>query len=128
MGHAPNSRSLGRFFCRALPGVPLKFIRTMSTRQAPPMDDHDDTPPPPPGPYYTDWGPPDGPPSATGIYEDPGCRVLPPTGIAYPVGRVRVGRGKAFVFKLVVRGVELEGRWIVVGWRFVKLGDAAELL
>jgi hypothetical protein len=51
-----------------------------------------------------------------------------PIGIAYPVGQVESRRGPAVTFRLTIGKVELEGRWLCVGRRFLPLGDAAEEL
>jgi hypothetical protein len=51
-----------------------------------------------------------------------------PIGIEYPVGRVERRRGPATTFRLVVNETELPGRWLCVGRRFVRLGEAAEEL
>lgn len=79
---------------------------------------------------YSDWGPLAGPILADGITPAMGVHDRPdgglPIGEAHPVGSVRHSRGLAKTYRLVVRGVELEGRWIVEGRRFVMLGDAAE--
>jgi hypothetical protein len=48
-----------------------------------------------------------------------------PIGIAYPGGLVEQLRGPAKTFRLVVRKVELPGRWVCVGREFVLLGEAA---
>jgi hypothetical protein len=96
------------------------------------MPDPDSTAdaPPPRGPFYTNWGPLDGPI----LGESPALGVLAervgalPIGIAYPVGLVEHRRGPAKTFRLVVNKVELPGRWICVGRKFVPLGDAAEEL
>jgi hypothetical protein len=51
-----------------------------------------------------------------------------PIGIAYPVGLVEHRRGPAQTFRLVINKTELPGRWLCVGRRFVRLGEAAEEL
>src|SRR3954447_26530050 len=93
----------------------------------------DDTPPAPPaGPFFSTWGPVDGPilrgahPPAIGVVATPGDAW--PIGIAYPVGTVAHRKGPAVSFRLVVDKVELDGRWICEARRFVLLGDAAEEL
>jgi hypothetical protein len=89
-----------------------------------------DDPPPPRGPFFTNWGPLDGPI----LYESPALGVLAesagglPVGIAYPVSLVEHRRGRARTFRLIVNETELDGRWMCVGRRFVKLGEAAEQL
>jgi hypothetical protein len=96
------------------------------------MPDHAATidAPPPSGPFYTNWGPLNGPI----LGESPALGVLAervgalPIGIAYPVGLVEHRRGRAKTFRLVVNKVELEGRWLCVGRVFVRLGEAAEEL
>ena len=96
------------------------------------MDTSRDTPSAPPsGPFLTNWGPLDGPilardePPALGIIAPD---ALLPIGIAYPVGLVEHSKGPAVTFRLVVHKVEMPGRWICVGRRFVPLGEAAEWL
>src|SRR5438445_381685 len=72
--------------------------------------------PPSTGPFYSTWGPLDGPilgrdhPPALGVVGKaaPGM----PIGIAYPVGLVEHRRGPAKTFRLVIGKVELEGRWL----------------
>jgi hypothetical protein len=88
--------------------------------------------PPHPGPYLSTWGPLDGPilrrdePPALGVVAPD---LLPmPIGIAYPVGQVEGRRGPAVTFRLTIGKVELEGRWLCVGRRFLPLGEAAEEL
>src|SRR4051812_12721940 len=84
------------------------------------------------GPYFTTWGPLDGPilrrhqPPALSVVPAPDCYW--PIGIAFPVGQVAHRRGPAATFRLVVEKAEVEGRWVCVGRRFVRLGDAAEEL
>ena len=103
--------------------------RPPSSTECPTPDPTDDAPPPS-GPFYTNWGPIDGPI----LDESPALGVLAeragglPVGIAYPVGLVEHRRGRAKTFRLVVNKVELEGRWLCVGREFVRLGDAAEEL
>src|SRR3954467_8828889 len=97
------------------------------------MTSSDVTPPAPPaGPFFSTWGPPDGPilrrdqPPAIGVVATPGNAW--PIGIAYPVGTVAHRKGPAVSFRLGVHKVELDGRWICESRRFVLLGDAAEEL
>src|SRR4051812_26752034 len=77
-------------------------------------------------PYFTTWGPLDGPilrrhlPPALSVVPAPDCYW--PIGIAFPVGQVAHRRGPAATFRLVVEKVEVEGRWVCVGRRFVRLG------
>lgn len=77
----------------------------------------------------TDWGPRDGAilardqPPVLGV-QRPGA--LMPCGMAYPVGRLPTRRAPWAVFRLVVDGVELEGRYVCVKRAFVELGEAAE--
>jgi hypothetical protein len=95
------------------------------------------------GPYFSTWGPHDGPvlrrddPPALGVVAEPGGAwpigiAEPggawPIGIAYPVGMVAHRRAPAATFRLVIDQVELEGRWVCVGREFVRLGEAAEEL
>ena len=86
--------------------------------------------PEPAGPFFSTWGPPDGPilrrdePPALGVVASRGQPM--PIGIAFPVGLVAHRRGPATTFRLVIGKVELVGRWLCVGRRFVKLGEAAE--
>jgi hypothetical protein len=49
-----------------------------------------------------------------------------PIGIAYPVGLVEHRWGPATAFRLVVNKTERPGRWLCVGWRFVRLGETEE--
>src|SRR4051794_28167928 len=99
------------------------------------MPDHRDDPipaAPPSGPFLATWGPPYGPilraddPPALGVVAAPDR--LMPIGIAFPVGQVAYRKGPAAKFRLMIGKVELEGRWLCVGRRFVRLGDAAEEL
>jgi hypothetical protein len=84
------------------------------------------------GQFYSTWGPCDGPilgahePPALGVVDAPGA--IWPIGIAYPVGLVAHRRGPATTFRLIIRKVELEGRWLCVARQFLRLGDAAEPL
>jgi hypothetical protein len=88
--------------------------------------------PPPAGPFFSTWGPRDGPilardaPPAMGVVEAPDA--IWPVGIAYPMGQVAHRKGPARTFRLVVAKVDLEGRWICVNRRFIALGEAAEEL
>ena len=83
--------------------------------------------------WHADFGPLDGPiparaqPPALGVHARPDASD-PAVGIAYPIGIVLYGTRAvpAKTFRLVVGGEELEGRWLCVGRRFVKLGEAAE--
>jgi hypothetical protein len=68
--------------------------------------------PPRPEPYRSNWGPSDGP-------------IL---GNDCPVGLVEHRRGPAQTFRLVTDKTELPGRWLCVGRRFARLGEAAEEL
>ena len=95
------------------------------------------TPPddaPSPGPWYTDFGPLDGPIRprdaicSIGVHATPQGTVKP-AGMAHPAGWVagkREGDASA-VWQLTVGGVELEGWYVCVGRRFEKLGDSAEV-
>jgi hypothetical protein len=91
---------------------------------------------PPAGPFFTNWGPLDGPigreiPGAIGILarvEHAPTELGMPIGIAYPVGLVEHRKGPIKTFRLVVGKVERPGRWICVARRFIQLGDAAEEL
>jgi hypothetical protein len=49
-------------------------------------------------------------------------------GIATVDGKIEGAKEPLPVFKLRIRRQEIEGRWIVVDRRFVRLGDAAEEL
>jgi hypothetical protein len=82
---------------------------------------------PQPGPYYSTWGPKDGPirykdnPPAMGVVSDPAGGF--PIGIAYP-GRNRPDpRGSVVLFRLVVGGHELPGRWECRRREFVPVGE-----
>ena len=87
---------------------------------------------PPSGPYFSTWGPLDGPIlgcddcSALDVvsYRSAGWLV----GNAYSVGLVAHPQGPAKTFRLVLGKVELPGRWICVGREFVHLGEVAEEL
>jgi hypothetical protein len=85
-----------------------------------------------PGPYFSRWGPESGPilgrddPAAIGVHDSPDNPM--PIGMALPRGLVEHRRGPAKVFRILIRGVEIDGLWLCVGRRFVPLGDAAELL
>jgi hypothetical protein len=87
---------------------------------------------PHPEPYLSNWGPLDGPilghdtPGAIGVLAQGDAAM--PIGIAYPVGLVEHRRGPAQTFRLVVNKTELPRRWLCVGRRFVRLGDASEQL
>jgi hypothetical protein len=90
-------------------------------------------PPLPPDPpadvLVTNWGPRDGAilardqSSVLGVLRPGG---LMPCGMAFPVGRLATRKSPWAVFRLVVDGAELEGRFVCVGRAFVPLGDAAE--
>lgn len=87
-------------------------------------------PPDPAGPYFTTSAPSSGVALArdhwfaSGVYAAPDAML--PIGIAFPAGSLPRERGDAAaVFRLVVGQVELEGRFIVVDRRFVRLGEAA---
>jgi hypothetical protein len=92
-----------------------------------------DDPPPAPepsGPFFSTWGPLDGPilrsdePPAIGVVGEPGGAW--PIGMAFPTGQVEHRRGAAVTFRLIIRKVELEGRYLCLRREFVRLGDAAE--
>jgi hypothetical protein len=88
--------------------------------------------PEPAGPFYSTWGPLDGPilrshqPPAIGVVGEPGGAW--PIGMAFPTGQVEHRRGPAVTWRLIIKKVELEGRWLCLGRRFVRLGEAAEEL
>ena len=86
-----------------------------------PDPDATDDAPPPTGPFFTNWGPLDGPilgPSpALSVLADRAAAELP-IGIACPVGLVDHRRGPA----------KTSGRWLCVGREFIPLGEAAEEL
>jgi hypothetical protein len=48
--------------------------------------------------------------------------------MAFSAGQVEHRRGPAVTWRLVVRKVEMDGRWLCLGRRFVRLGEAAEEL
>jgi hypothetical protein len=83
--------------------------------------------------YWTDHGPPDGPyphdrrGAAIGVYPDRSCPI-PKVGIAYHVGSVARRGGRVGVYWLDVPAVDPADRWIVVGRRFVRLGDGADVV
>lgn len=85
----------------------------------------------PEGVYFTNAGPHDGPllaedcPGALGVYGAATCLGMP-IGIAFPVSRIVGRRGPIKVFRLVVHGADIEGRWILDRRVFVRLGEAAE--
>ena len=108
------------------PPCPQTDPRPSSAECDPTTDDA----PAPRGPFFTSWGPLDGPilgdSPALGVLAD--RKAAMPIGIAYPVGLVEHRRGPAKTFRLVVGKVELAGRWICVGREFIALGEAAEEL
>ena len=94
------------------------------------MTDQDTTSPSPPfGPFLTNWGPLESPilardePPALGIIAPD---ALMPIGIAFPAGLAGHRKGPAASFRLVVHVVELTGRWLCGGRRFVTPGGATE--
>jgi hypothetical protein len=48
--------------------------------------------------------------------------------MAFPAGQVEHRRGPAVTWRLVVRKVEKDGRWLCLGRRFVRLGEEVEEL
>jgi hypothetical protein len=54
------------------------------------------------------------------------CDQHMPLGTAFPAGLVAHRSGPAVAFRLVFGTVELEGRWLCVGRKFIRLGDSAE--
>jgi hypothetical protein len=100
-----------------------------------PMSRQEDAPEPAPptsGPFFSSFGPADGPilarheSPALGVLASPDERM--PIGIAFPTGLMAHRKGPAKTFRLVIGKTELSGRWICEGRRFVPLGDAAEVL
>jgi hypothetical protein len=87
---------------------------------------------PPAGPFFSTWGPLTGPilrrdePPALGVVDSPDRPM--PIGIAFSVGQVAHRKGPAATFRLVVQEQELEGLYLCIGRRFVKLGESAEPL
>src|SRR5512144_977985 len=83
-----------------------------------------------PGPYFSTWGPTDGPiryrdnPPALGVVVDPAEPAMP-SGIAYPTGWIQDPRGRPPVatFRLVVGEVELPGLYVCVGRRFLPAAE-----
>lgn len=86
--------------------------------------------PDPPAALHSNWGPRDGPIRrrdrcpVMSVYAKPGDGVG--IGIAYPTGFTADPKGSIETFRLVIGKTELEGRFICLRRRFVKLGDAAE--
>jgi hypothetical protein len=83
-----------------------------------------------PGPYFSTWGPTDGPirhrddPPALGVVADPAEPAMP-VGIAYPVGWIEDPRERPPVatFRLVVGEVELPRLYVCVGRRFLPAAE-----
>jgi hypothetical protein len=83
-----------------------------------------------PGPYFSTWGPTDGPirhrddPPALGIVADPTVPPMP-VGIAYPAGWIPdpKGRPPATTFRLAIGQVELPGLYVCIGRRFVAAAE-----
>ena len=85
--------------------------------------------PRPRGPFYSNWGPLDGPILARD--ESPALGVVFALAadwsieIACPVGLVDHRRGPAMTSRLALKNVQLEGRRICVGRKLVVLDEAA---
>jgi hypothetical protein len=82
--------------------------------------------PPPSGPFYSNYGPRDGlipygGAPVMGVLDGQGEVV----GIAWLAGSIPNKRGPVQLFRLEVRKVGLEGRWIGRCREFIRLGDAA---
>jgi|SRR5512142_563851 hypothetical protein len=83
-----------------------------------------------PGPYFSTWGPTDGPiryrdrPPALGLVADPAEPPMP-VGIAYPAGWIPdpKGRPPAATFRLEIGQVALPGWYVGVGRRFVPAAE-----
>jgi hypothetical protein len=81
------------------------------------MTDQADPPPAPEptGPFYSTWGPLDGPilrsdePPTIGVVGEPGGAWS--IGMAFPTGQIEHRRGPAVTFRLVVGDLEPEERW-----------------
>ena len=79
-----------------------------------------------PGPYFSTWGPTDGPiryrdnPPTLGIVVDPAEPPMP-VGIAYPTGWIADPRGRppAATFRLEVGKVGLPGLYVCFGRQFI---------
>lgn len=67
--------------------------------------------------------------SAIAVYADERLK-LPTVGVAHPKGWVWIGRAKARVFELRLKGDEgpLDELWIVRGGVFSRVGDGAEVM
>src|SRR4051812_28207780 len=87
----------------------------------------------PSGPFFTSWGPLDGPildaPTRAapyiptlGLHADP---MGLPIGMAFHSGRLDLGRHAVATFRLKIGKAELPGRYVCVGRRFVEESDFA---
>jgi hypothetical protein len=82
--------------------------------------------------FVTNWGPLDRPilgrdaPPALGVLISPAEPM--PIGIAFPAGLVAHPQGPAVTFRLVIGKEELPDRYLCIGRRFFRLGEAAEEL
>jgi hypothetical protein len=82
------------------------------------------------GPYFSTTGPTDGPifawdnwPALAVVDAPDSIRTI---GTAHVTGWVQHTKGPAALFRLVIDDVELPGRWLSIGRRFVRADEAAE--